>query len=113
MISGLYLKIKQYLADYTEGKISLQTFQKWFIPVTWDIENRKEPETELLVYEIILRLAEYTNKDWTEEELKLKLKSLDNIYNIEKKMSLTSIVKYFAMPGRQPSFGRKPLLAFS
>lgn len=70
------LEIRKELVRYLSGKISLQDFQTWFIPTIWNIDKTKNQTTEALAYEIMLRLAEFSNGDWTEDDLKLKFSSL-------------------------------------
>lgn len=58
------------LACYLAGKTSLQQFDEWFVPAAWNVTPASDPEAADLVGEIYLRVAEYTNGDWDEEELK-------------------------------------------
>jgi hypothetical protein len=45
-------------------------FDRWFVPATADVDRMDDPETTDLAYEVLLRLAEFSNGDWTETELK-------------------------------------------
>lgn len=75
------LGIREKLAKYLAGEISLSTFQEWFVPRAWNIEKR-DPAAVELAHEIDLRLAEFSNGDWTEEELKSKLRPLATNYTV-------------------------------
>lgn len=54
-------EIRQHLADWLEGRISLEEFEDWFVPATWDIHRSKDAEAEELTDEIELNLSEYTS----------------------------------------------------
>ena len=69
-------KIREYLACYLAGQLSLEQFDEWFVPATWDVDKTGDQATIDLTYEIILRLAEYSNGDCTEAELKRLLRPL-------------------------------------
>ncbi len=69
MLHSLDFDIREQLSEYLVGKISLQEFEDWFFPETWDIDQKNDLALESLVYGIKLRLAEFSNKDWTESEL--------------------------------------------
>ena len=62
------------LWNYINGWITREQFEDWFIPTTWDA--KLDHETRQLVNRIKLRLAEFLNGDWTEEELKSELAAL-------------------------------------
>ena len=64
------MKIREELGKYLSGEISLQEFQDWFVPETWDIHKSGDQEGIELAREVELRLAEYTNGHRTESELK-------------------------------------------
>jgi hypothetical protein len=76
MQSSLETVIREQLTRYLSGEISLQEFQRWFISTTWDVEQSNDLAAEELAQAIELRLAEYTNGDWTEQELRGWLRSL-------------------------------------
>jgi hypothetical protein len=70
MAASLDARIREHLADYVSGKTSLWEFDDWFIPATWDVDKSGDQPLIDLTYEIILRLAEYSNGDCSEAELK-------------------------------------------
>jgi hypothetical protein len=76
MSDTLDFKIRQQLADYLAGNISLRQFEDWFFAETWDIEEAANQALMNLVYEIKLRLAEFSHGDWTEVELRSMLHSI-------------------------------------
>lgn len=78
----LDLEIRSQLAKYLAGQSSLSAFQEWFVPRAWNIEKRADPAAVELVHEIDLRLAEFSNGDWTEEELRSKLRPLAMHYTV-------------------------------
>lgn len=76
--SPIEKEIREKLSDYLSGTLSIQAFQEWFIPATWNIEKHASENLRKLVYGVELRLAEYTNGHLSPNELKVYLKSLAN-----------------------------------
>jgi hypothetical protein len=76
MSHSLDFNIRERLADYRAGKISFREFEDWFYPETWDIDDTDNQTLANLVYEIKLRLAEFSHGDWTEAELRSMLLSI-------------------------------------
>jgi hypothetical protein len=74
MSNTLDFNIRERLAEYLAGEISLREFEDWFFPETWDIDQVDIPALANLVYGIKLRLAEFSNGDWTETELRSLLR---------------------------------------
>jgi len=64
------MDLENKLKDYIAGDITLSEFEGWFVPAYWNIHHRRDDDLSQIVYEIELRLAEYSNGDWSEEELK-------------------------------------------
>lgn len=61
------------LSSYVGGENSLEAFDQWFVPTTWDINEVEDPIAYHLSGEIYLLLAEYTQGDRTDDELKAAL----------------------------------------
>lgn len=74
MTNSLEFNIHEKLAEYLTGEISLHDFEDWFFPETWDIDHVDNPTLTNLVYGIKLTLAEFSNGDWTETELRSMLR---------------------------------------
>ena len=74
MSHSLDFNIREQLAEYLAGEISLREFEDWFFPETWDINLVDNIALLNLVYGIKLRLAEFSNGDWTEDELRSYLR---------------------------------------
>ena len=73
MPHSLDFNIRERLADYLADRLSLREFEDWFYAKTWDIDDADNQTLTNLVYEIKLRLAEYSHGDWTEAELRTLL----------------------------------------
>ena len=67
-------QIKEQLRPFVSGDLALDVFRDWFTPATWNIDAASMPDARELSYEIEHRLAEFTNGDWDEQELKLLLR---------------------------------------
>jgi hypothetical protein len=74
--------IRKKLSDYLSGRLSLRKFRDWFVPATWDVEEWASVPTQELVYEIKLRMAEYTSGYWTEDELRATLLPLATSFRV-------------------------------
>lgn len=70
MQSSLELEIRQKLAQYAVGAMTLAEFRAWFVPATWDLDDTVNPEGSRLVYEIENLYVEFTDGYWTEPELR-------------------------------------------
>ena len=74
MESSLDHDIRERLARYLRGETRLRDFDAWFVPATWEVDQERDPVAYDLTNEIYLRLAEYSNGQWTEAELKDRLR---------------------------------------
>lgn len=106
---SLDFNIHEKLAEYLAGEISLREFENWFFPETWDVDQIDNPALANLVYGIKLRIAEFSNGDWTESELHSMLRSFLEKYVItasqilvqygttNKNYQVTSPITYFGL----------------
>lgn len=76
MSYSLAFNIHEQLAKYLADEISLNDFEDWFFPETWDIDQTNDVNLLNLVYSVKLRLAEFSNQDWTKDEFRSLLRSL-------------------------------------
>ena len=76
----LDFNIREQLARYLASEISLHEFEDWFFPETWNIDQTDDLNLLNLVYGIKLRLAEFSNGDWTEDELHSRLRPFTEQY---------------------------------
>ena len=65
--------MREALARYVSGEVSLVEFQEWFIPRAWDILAEGGPAADV-TSDLELLLAEFTNGQWTERDLREALK---------------------------------------
>ena len=71
MPPSLEKEIRDAVLEYVSGAMPVRRFQEWFASRTWDVDA--DDETRRLLNEIDLLLAEFSNRDWTEDELKNNL----------------------------------------
>ncbi len=83
MNPSIHYEIRDKLGSYLLGEISLEDFKDWFVPVLWNIEYSNNQDAMNIAYEMELRLAEYSNDYWSEDELKALLRPLVENYYIE------------------------------
>jgi len=76
MKSRLDIEIRDRLASYIVGEISLKDFEDWFVPVSWNIIHSGNLSAINLAYEVELWLAEFSDGYWSEDELKEHFKPL-------------------------------------
>jgi hypothetical protein len=69
------LEIREQVARYLKGEIALQAFHDWFLPEAWNIDKRAAAASAGLAHEIQLLLFEVEHGDWSEKELKQRLRS--------------------------------------
>lgn len=79
MSASLEQSIREAIRQYIAGRIPLREFQEWFASRTWDVGAESDDNLRRLVNEIDLLVAEFSNGDWTEEELKSNLQDYRRI----------------------------------
>lgn len=78
MTSSLERQIREHLARFVDGRASLEEFDAWFSPATLNVEQLDDPGAEDLTWEIMLRLAEYSNGDRSLAETRAILRDYAN-----------------------------------
>jgi hypothetical protein len=66
-------EIRERVAKVLFGDTSLDEFEDWFVPATWDAHKAGDPEAESLTDEIEMNLSEYTSGQLAPEELRSRL----------------------------------------
>lgn len=66
--------VRAQLQGYLLGTVDIVSFQKWFGPVAWRLGEAGAADA--FVRGVQLRLAEYKRGDWTEPELRTRLRDL-------------------------------------
>jgi hypothetical protein len=69
-------EIRSRLADWLAGNRSLDEFEDWFVPATWDAHKAGDSEAEALTDEIEIRLSEFTDGVLSLEDLRRELSAL-------------------------------------
>ena len=58
-------QIRMNLARYFAGEMTLDEFENWFVPATWDIERRGNPAAESLAADVLFALSQGTlSAEW-------------------------------------------------
>lgn len=76
-------EIRQQLARYLKGEHTLNEFQDWFVPRSWNFHEKANPSLQKLVSSIELAIAEFTNGDWSRQELRDVLDLLLKTYEVD------------------------------
>jgi hypothetical protein len=76
-------EIRERLARYLAGEVSLEAFATWFLPATWNVENEGADATRRLTFGILHLLVEHSNGDLSESDLRRKLGVLGRTYWFE------------------------------
>ena len=77
------IELRRELGRCLEGQCTLKDFEDWFVPRSWNFNQNSNPSLQKLVSQIELSLAEFSNGDWTEKELRQQFSILMTIYEIE------------------------------
>ena len=77
------LELRHKLLKVLQNELSLREFGDWFIPRSWNFDENTTPVLKSLVADIELLLAEYSNQDWTDEELRAKIAPLIDTYRAD------------------------------
>jgi hypothetical protein len=62
-------QIRKARWECAKGRMSLDAFRAWFVPLSWNIEESAEPQAIELAHHIDGILAEASSGGWTEDEL--------------------------------------------
>lgn len=73
MVQELENQIRRALSDCASGKLSLDEFRKWFVPVSWNIEESNDAATIDLAHRIDGILAEASSANWSDYDLREEL----------------------------------------
>ncbi len=92
MSNSLYWEIIARIRNYLTGNESLDDFEDWFVSRSWDVHLTHDLAAADLVAGIELRLAEFSEEHWTEEELQrfLMEKVLATVPHAEIRTSTTA-----------------------
>lgn len=100
-------EIRKHVFDYVLGKNLLCEFEDWFTPVAWSIEKQRDTVAQELVYQINTLLAEVSNGDRTEENLRSELLSLVSVIETPRQgwrnFSVARLIVYGAVEGQSSS----------
>ena len=109
MSPSLDIEIREKLASYLADEISLEEFEDWFVPASWNVLNRESKIAIDLVYDIELLLAEYSKDCWDEHELREQFLPLVQEYRVDIGynyfIAIDSIAKVEQYPLLSASFG--------
>lgn len=89
----LQAEIRQQVGRYLSQQIPIRELWSWTQEHFWDIDNREASETARMAHDVELLLFETAHGDWTEHELREKLRPVVSRYEF--------------------SFGRRPLTTVS
>ena len=82
----LELQVRREIVRYLAGEISLAEFRNWFDATTWETGPGLAADVDLLV-------AEYSNGDWTQEELRSKFKNVtQTLFSVEQQWGMPGVV---------------------
>jgi hypothetical protein len=80
-------EIRDRIAAYLLGELTLDEFQHWLIPRAWEASpgnaDLREPNALELLGDLELRLAEYTNGHLDESELQEALRTALKTHRVE------------------------------
>jgi hypothetical protein len=66
-------EIREQLARFLFGDISLGGFEDWFVPATWDAHKAGDPAAESLADEVEMNISEYTSGGLSFDQLRASL----------------------------------------
>jgi len=96
-------QIKNELAFYLAGILSLEGFEDWFVLQTWNVSNSGSKAAEVVTFEIEEKLSEYSSRYISEKKLR---EELGKILRSE-----TKSVKIFNLP--HVVLRRDPIMSFT
>ena len=76
------IEIREQLARFLAKEISLDTFEDWFAPRSWNFHQASSQVLREMVSEIELLLAEFSSRHLTEDDLRSRLGPFATSYRI-------------------------------
>ena len=73
MADSLAIAIREQVASFLSGNLTLSQFQEWLVANTWDVEEHADPHATDVTYEIKLALAEHSRGDISQTQLQDRL----------------------------------------
>ena len=70
---NLQQRIYQHVQSYLDGEISIDAFEEWFIPATWNIDPERDAYLGPLVASITVILADFKDSEMSERDLRSQL----------------------------------------
>lgn len=83
MPADLGLQIREQLARYLASGLTLREFIEWYAPRARNAHQAGDPDAEYLADQVDLALAEFSNGDWTESQLRALLSQALNTYHVD------------------------------
>jgi hypothetical protein len=71
-------QIRACLAEWLDGNTSLEEFEDWFVPETWNLHKENDLQAEDLANEIELSLSEYSGGYISRAKLEAELRVMAN-----------------------------------
>jgi hypothetical protein len=68
-------EIRDWLERYVDCRVSLEEFEDWFLPATWDV-SKANSQAQEMASEIRLYLAEVDRGDRSQDQLRTALSEL-------------------------------------
>ncbi len=70
------IQLREELARYLNGKLSLDDFEDWFARESWNVHKSNDLGAQRMAYAVELRLSEHSNGHLPEDELRNELDQL-------------------------------------
>lgn len=82
--------IRSEIGRFLAGEITLDQFENWLVPRSWNVHQWGSVETQQLAYAIELGLAEHEIGHLSDEDLRKELHQLANTYLLTSRVLVTS-----------------------
>lgn len=92
-------QIRAWLLRYLAAQVSLEELEAWLSTASWDLDPTVDPVAEGLASRILLRLAEFSNGDLDEDELRADLAPLVQWQPLPQATSFAGATSVVTHPG--------------
>ena len=96
------IEIREQIARFLAKEISLDTFEDWFAPRSWNFHQASSQVLREMVSEIELLLAEFSSGHLTEDDLRSRLGHFATVYRIS--FDTTSSPVFFTFTASESGF---------
>lgn len=82
-MENLGLEMRKQVVRYLARELSIAELQVALAPLAWNADRRADPASAALAHDLDLLLAEFSHGDWSEDEIRQRLRPVVANYIVQ------------------------------